>query len=121
MAFYETTFIIRPDLTGQQADQLAEKFTTILTEDKGKILRKENWGLRTLAYRIQKHKKGHYIHLGYEMAPSAATIDKMEVAMRQSDDVIRFLTVRVDEITKEPTAPMAAERKSGRPNKKFDA
>lgn len=121
MAFYETTLIIRPDLTAQQADQLAEKISTLVTDNKGSILRKENWGLRTLAYRLQKHRKGHYIHFGFEANTTTGTIDKIETAMRQSDDIIRFLTIRVDEISKEPTVMMAAERKSSRPHKKFDA
>ena len=120
MAFYETTLIIRPDLTNQQADSLAEKVSGMIADNKGKILRKENWGLRTLAYRLQKHKKGHYIHFGFESDSTSGVIDKLETSMRQSDDIIRFLTIRVDEISKEPTAMMGSERKSTRP-KKFDA
>lgn len=120
MAFYETTLIIRPDLTNQQADSLAEKVSGMITDNKGKILRKENWGLRTLAYRLQKHKKGHYVHFGFESETTSGVVDKIETAMRQSDDIIRFLTVRVDEISKEPTAMMASEKKSGK-GKKFDA
>lgn len=120
MAFYETTLIIRPDLTNQQADQLAEKVSGMISENKGKILRKENWGLRTLAYRLQKHKKGHYVHFGFESETTSGTVDKIETAMRQSDDIIRFLTVRVDDISNEPTPMMASDKKSGK-GKKFDA
>lgn len=120
-AFYETTFIVRPDLTSQQAEQIGEKFTSLIGESKGEVLKNENWGLRTLAYRLNKHRKGHYIHLGFQAPTASGIIDKMETLMQQSDDVIRFLTIRVDEISKEPTAMMAPERKSTRPAKKFDA
>lgn len=116
MAFYETTFIVRPDLTSQQAEQVGEKFSALIAEYKGKIIKTENWGLRTLAYRLNKHRKGHYIYFGYEANTSSGLIDKMETLMQQSDDVIRFLTIRVDEVTKEPTAMMAAtERRPSRP------
>ena len=116
MAFYETTFIVRPDLTSQQADAVGEKFSALIGEHKGKMIKTENWGLRTLAYRLNKHRKGHYIHFGYEADAATGLIDKMETLMQQSDDVIRFLTIRVDEVTKEPTAMMAAtERKASRP------
>ena len=116
MAFYETTFIVRPDLTAQQAESVGEKFSSLITESKGKMVKTENWGLRNLAYRLNKHRKGHYIYFGYEADASTGLIDKMETLMQQSDDVIRFMTIRVEEMSKEPTAMMAQnERKPSRP------
>ena len=120
MAFYETTLIIRPDLTNQQADQLAEKISGMIADNQGKILRKENWGLRTLAYQLNKHKKGHYVHFGFEAETTTGVVDKIETSMRQSDDIIRFLTVRVKEISNEPTPMMAAEKKPSK-GRNFDA
>lgn len=120
MAFYETTLIIRPDLTNQQADLVADKISGMISENNSKIIRKENWGLRTLAYRLQKHKKGHYIHFGFESETTSGVVDKIETSMQQSDDIIRFMTVRVDELSNEPTPMMAPEKKFVK-NKKFDA
>ena len=115
MAFYETTFIVRPDLTPQQAEQLGTKFADVITEKKGKLIKSESWGLRNLAYRVKKHRKGHYVMLGFDA--NGAVVDELERQMRLSDDVIRFLSVRVEELTKEPSAMMLQRGRPDRPER----
>ncbi len=104
MPFYETTFIARPDLSSQQAEGLAERFAGLVTENGGAVAKTEHWGLRSLAYHIKKHRKGHYVMFGLD-APSA-TVKELERSMRIDEDVLRFLTVRVDMIDPEPSAPI---------------
>ena len=94
MRAYEHTFIARQDLSPQQAQALADTYAGVITEHGGEVTKNEYWGLRNLAYRIKKNRKGHYLHLNLR-APSAA-IDELERQERLSDDVIRYLTVRVE-------------------------
>jgi len=107
MALYEHTFLARQDVSGQQAEALVEHFKKVLEENGGKVGRVENWGLRTAAYRINKNRKGHYAHLGVE-APAAALME-VERKLKIHDDVLRYLTVRVDEISTEQS-PILAKR-----------
>lgn len=94
MPFYENVFIARQDIAGPQADALADTFAAIIEQGGGKVTKKENWGLRSLAFRMKKNRKGHYLLLNID-APSAAVIE-MERNMRLNEDVLRYLTVRVD-------------------------
>ena len=111
MPLYESTFIARPDISSQQVDSLAEQFREILTEAGGEIAKTEYWGLRSLAYRIKKNRKGHYYFMNIDAPPDA--IDAMERTMRINEDVIRYLTVRVDEHDPNP-APLTQSRGRGR-------
>ena len=111
MPLYESTFIARPDISSQQVDGLAEQFREILTEAGGEIAKTEYWGLRSLAYRIKKNRKGHYYFMNIDAPPEA--IDAMEHTMRINEDVIRYLTVRVDEHDPNP-APLTQSRGRGR-------
>ena len=104
MPLYETTFIARQDIPVTEVDKLAENFTNVIKENGGKVVKKEYWGLRTLAYRVNKNRKGHYTFLGID-APAAA-VHEMERLMRLNEDVMRNLTVRVEDIDKNPTAMM---------------
>lgn len=106
MRCYEHTFIARQDLSSEQAQGLAKTYAGVITEHGGEITKTEYWGLRNLAYRINKNRKGHYLHLNVR-APSAA-IDEVERQERLSDDVIRYLTVRVDDLTEGPSVFMVA-------------
>ena len=110
MPLYESTFIARPDISSQQVDGLAEQFREILTEAGGEIAKTEYWGLRSLAYRIKKNRKGHYYFMNIDAPPEA--IDSMERTMRINEDVIRYLTVRVDEHDPNP-APLTQSRGRG--------
>jgi small subunit ribosomal protein S6 len=107
MAFYETVFILRQDLTAQQVDELAREFKAVAQEGKGKILKEENWGLRPLAYKIKKNKKGHYILLETD-APGAAIVE-LERKLGLNENVLRFMTVRLDEPSKGPS-PILKEK-----------
>jgi small subunit ribosomal protein S6 len=106
MRAYEHTFIARQDLSPQQAQALAETYAGVITEHGGEVTKTEYWGLRNLAYRIKKNRKGHYLHLNLR-APAAA-IDEVERQERLSDDVIRYLTVRVEELEEGPSVIMQA-------------
>jgi small subunit ribosomal protein S6 len=109
MSKYELVFIVRPDVASNHAEQLAAKYNDIAKEAGAKIIKTENWGLRTLAYRINKHRKGYYVMLGLET--DGKVIAELERQMRISDDIIRFLTIRDDELTAEPSIMMAPKKK----------
>lgn len=111
MAFYEFTTIIRPDVPTTTVDAITNKVGDLVKKHKGKVVKTEQWGLRTLAYPIKKHRKGYYTLHGLQLADGAAVND-LEHAMKLSDDVIRFLTVKVDEISKEPSAILKAKARA---------
>lgn len=100
MALYETTIILRPDLANSDVEKVTGVFEDVIKAG-GKIAKKELWGLRDLSYKINKSKKGHYIHYGYEA--NAATISELRRKFKISEDVIRDLTIKVDKISKETT------------------
>ena len=101
MPLYECVVIARSEITQAQADAVADAVTTQLETDGGAIKKREYWGLRSLAYRIKKNRKGHYMLLGLD-APSPAVVE-MERQLTLNEDVLRFMTIRVDEITEEPS------------------
>lgn len=107
MPFYENVFIARQDVTAQQVDALAETFTGIVTAQGGQVLKKEYWGLKGLTYRINKNRKGHYVLFNIE-APAGA-IAELERNMRLNEDVLRYLTVRVDELEAGPSAMLQSK------------
>ncbi len=113
MPFYEHVFIARQDISSAQVDGLVETFTGLVENDGGKIVGTEYWGLKNLAYRIKKNRKGHYVMLNID-APVAA-INELERNERLHEDVLRYLTLRVDELAEGPSV-MARGRKerSGR-------
>ncbi len=96
MPLYENVFIARQDISAAQVDTLADQYTALIKEHGGEVTKKEYWGLRNLAFRIKKNRKGHYILFNID-APSEAVLE-MERNMRLSEDVIRYLTVRVKEL-----------------------
>ena len=107
MAFYEHTLIARPDLSAQQAQTLSETIAQIVTDNGGTVGKTEYWGLRNLTYRIKKNRKGHYLHLNIEAA--SATIEELERQERIHEDVLRYLTVRVEELDPNPSQVMIAK------------
>lgn len=107
-AIYETVFMARQDLSEAQVKELSDKFTKIIETQGGKILKTESWGLRTLAYKINKNKKAHYVLFETE-APSAAVVE-LERVLRIKEDVLRSLTVRRDEPSKGPSAILSKDR-----------
>lgn len=108
MPFYETVFIARQDLTEQQVKDLADSLSKFITDGKGKVHKIEHWGLRTLAYRINKNRKGHYVLI--ETDTEAPALHEMERNMRLNEDVLRFLTVRNEELSKGQSAILDKSR-----------
>lgn len=102
MALYECVFIARQDISTTQAEALAETFSTLITENGGTVTKKEYWGLKSLAFRIKKNRKGHYLLMNID-APSAALLE-MERNMGLNEDVLRHMSVRVDELEEGPSA-----------------
>ena len=94
MPLYEHVFISRQDLSNTQAESLIEHFGTVLTDNGGKIVETEYWGVKTMAYKINKNRKGHYAFLKTD-APADA-VQEMERLMRLHDDVMRVLTIKVE-------------------------
>tara|TARA_X000000368_G_scaffold312311_1_gene250041 strand:+ start:25 stop:384 length:360 start_codon:yes stop_codon:yes gene_type:complete len=101
MAFYESVVITRPELTDTQIENLIDELSKIILNEKGKVVSIEKWGLRNLAYKINKNKKGHYFMMNVDTAPTA--IFEFERQMRINEDIIRFLTIKIDEISEEPS------------------
>lgn len=102
MAIYETVFILRQDLTSQQVEDLSKDFKKIITDGNGKLIKEENWGLRTLAYKIKKNKKGHYVL--FETEAPATTIDEFERKMGINENVLRFMTIKLSKPSEGPSA-----------------
>lgn len=104
MALYECVFIARQDISATQVEGLVGQFTGIIEEGGGKVASSEMWGLRSLAYKIKKKRKGHYVLLNID-SPSPA-VQEMERMMRLNEDIIRYLTVRVEELEEGPSVVM---------------
>ncbi len=110
MPFYENVFIARQDISTPQVESLADDFTKIIEDQGGTVAKREYWGLRGLAYRIKKNRKAHYVLFNID-APAEA-VHEMERQMRLHEDVLRYLTLRVDELEEGPSAMM--QRRGGR-------
>lgn len=107
MALYEHVLIARQDISPQQVDALVEDITRQVQDAGGKVGKSEYWGLRNLAYRVRKNRKGHYCLLNID-APAAA-VQELERRQRINEDVLRFITIRVEEHDEEPS-PVLARR-----------
>jgi small subunit ribosomal protein S6 len=104
MALYENIFIARQDVPTTQVETLTTQFSELVTGLGGTVSKKEYWGLRSLTYRIKKNRKGHYTLLNIDAPPAA--IKELERTMSINEDIIRFLTVRVDDLEEGPSAVM---------------
>ncbi len=111
MAFYECTFIARADLSKADVQKLADSLSKIVTDGKGKIIKNEYWGLKNLAYKINKAGKGHYTMLGIE-AP-ADTLKELERNIGINEDIVRHLTVKVEKLDASPSVMMKKDTDSG--------
>tara|TARA_B100000242_G_C42827560_1_gene384498 strand:- start:143 stop:559 length:417 start_codon:yes stop_codon:yes gene_type:complete len=118
MSLYEHVFICRQDISHQQVESLTENLTAILSEQGGSVEKTEYWGLRSLAYRVKKNRKGHYSLLNITADHSA--ISEMERQMSLNDDILRFMTIRVDEHDTEPSAPLSSKNKDERKRRDGD-
>ena len=121
MALYEHVLIARQDISAQQAEALNDQLKAMLEEQGGKVAKIEYWGLRNLAYRINKNRKGHYSLLAID-APSPA-VKEMERQLSINEDVLRFLTVKVEELDLELSPILARrdrERERERPRNPYE-
>ncbi len=126
MPLYESVVIARQDISSAQVDTLADDLTTILEENGGKVAKRENWGLRSLAFRIKKNRKGHYVMFNVD-APAEA-VAEYERRMRINEDVLRYMTVRVEELEEGESAILSNKgrggsggRREGRDGGRFDS
>jgi small subunit ribosomal protein S6 len=126
MPLYECVLIARNDVTQQQVEAIADTIATQFEGEGGAIQKREYWGLRSLAYRIKKNRKGHYMLLGLDAKP--ASINEMERQLRLNEDVLRFMTLRVELIDENPSAILTRksdERERGfrgpKPAGRFDS
>ncbi len=116
MALYETVYIARQDLTADDVDALTEKLSKIITDSNGKIVSREYWGLRNLAYKVKKNSRGHYVLLNINAAYSA--VSELNRVIGYNEDIIRSLTFKVEEHGEESSplfiSETAKDYKSGK-------
>jgi len=118
MALYEHVFLARQDLAQAQVDALAETATKIVEEGNGKVVKTETWGLRSLAYRIAKNRKAHYVML--QIDGPAGVVAELERQTAINEDVIRYMTIRVDELEQGPSAMMRRSERNERDGRRGD-
>ncbi|MCM8557270.1 30S ribosomal protein S6 [Sphingomicrobium sediminis] len=116
MALYEHIFLARQDLAQAQVDTLTEEATKIITDNDGKVVETENWGLKSMAYKIQKNRKAHYVMLRLDTPPAA--VAELERQTRINEDIVRYMTIRVDEHEEGPSVQMRKNDRDGRRGKK---
>ena len=104
MRLYESVLIARQDITAAQVETMADEFAKIITSAGGSIRKREYWGLRALAYRIKKNRKGHYVMLNLETGPEA--LKEYERIMGLNEDILRFLNIRIEEVEEGPSIMM---------------
>ena len=114
MPLYEHVMIARQDLSNTQAEALIEHFSTVLADNDGKVVMSEYWGVKTMAYKINKNRKGHYAFLRSD-APAPA-VQEMERLMRLHEDVMRVLTIKVDAHEEGPSVQM--QKRDERPERR---
>ena len=107
MRLYESVFIARQDISATQVETMADEFAGIITSTGGSIQKREYWGLRSLAYRIKKNRKGHYVMFNLETGPEA--LKEYERLMGLNEDVLRFLNIRIEEVEEGPSIMMQAK------------
>ena len=103
MPFYESVVIVRQETSTQQVEGLADNFENIIQENGGSIKKRENWGLRSLAYKIKKNRKGHYLLFNID-APANA-VQELERIMHLNEDILRYLTLKVGDLEEGPSIP----------------
>ena len=118
MSLYESVIIARQEISTQQVDALADTFEGVIKDNGGSVEKRENWGLRSLAYKIKKNRKGHYVLFNID-APADA-VHELERLMRLNEDVLRYLPLRVDEFEEGPSVPAQAQARADRPARSYD-
>ena len=112
MPLYEHTFLARQDVTQAQVEALMKEFAGVIEEGKGKVTKQEYWGVKTLAFKIKKNRKAHYAYFNIDSPPAA--VAEMERRMGINQDIIRLLTVRVEELETEPSVMMRKQDRDER-------
>ena len=115
MPLYEHVFIARQDISSAQVDSLTSTFSALVKEQGGKVEKTEYWGLRTLAYRIKKSRKGHYVLFNLDAPPNA--LQELERNERLNEDILRYMTIRVEELEETPSVLMRASANRDEPPK----
>ncbi len=106
MPYYESVIIARQEMSGAQVEALADSLAGIIEEHGGSVVKREHWGLKSLAYRIKKNRKGHYVMFDLD-APWPA-VEEMERQMRLNEDILRYMTIRIDAVEEGPSVMMQA-------------
>ena len=110
MNLYEHVFILRQDISNTQVDEIMDNFEKVLTENKGKVLDKEYWGMKTLSYKINKNRKGHYCF--YKSNSPWEAVKEMERLMKIHEDILRVLTVKVTKHQEGPSVMLQAKSRN---------
>jgi small subunit ribosomal protein S6 len=118
MALYEHVFLARQDVSGQRVDELVEQYKGVIETGGGKVGKTEYWGLKSLSFRINKNRKAHYTLMNIE-APHTAVVE-MERQMGINEDVLRYMTVRVDALEEEPSVQMQKKERDERRRRERD-
>ena len=108
MALYEHVFLARQDLAQAQVDTLTEEAGKIIADNGGKVVETENWGLKSMAYKIQKNRKAHYVMMRLDTPPAA--VAELERQTRINEDIVRYMTIRVDSHEEGPSVMMRKDR-----------
>ena len=111
MRLYESVLIARQDISTAQVETLVDEFSKIIENGGGSIKKREYWGLHSLAYRIKKNRKGHYVMLNLEA--DSATLNEYERIMGLNEDILRFMTIRIEEVDEEPSIMMQVKSERG--------
>ena len=104
MPLYEHIFMARQDVTSQQVEAMIDQYKGVIEQNGGKVEKTEMWGVKSLAYRIKKNRKAHFTMFNLDAPPNA--VAEMERQMRISEDILRFMTIRVDTLETEPSVMM---------------
>ena len=118
MPFYENVFVARQDLTPAKVNELTDKFAAVIEAKGGKITKREDWGLRNLAYKIQKNRKGYYTLMNID-APAEAVVE-MERLMRLDENLLRYLTIKVKALEEGPSAMLEPKSRTIKADDKFE-
>ena len=118
MRLYESVIIARQDVSTAQVETMTDEFTAIIEKTGGSIHKKEYWGLRSLAYRIKKNRKGHYVMLNLES--DSETLNEYERILSLNEDILRFMTISIDEVDAEPSVMMQVKTERGGKDRRSD-
>ena len=118
MPFYENVFIAGQDLTPAKVGELTQKYVAVIEAKGGKVTKREDWGLRNLAYKIKKNRKGYYTLMNID-APAEAVVE-MERLMRLDENLLRYLTVKVKALEEGPSAMLETKSKRNKVEDKYE-